>query len=55
MKWVEFFRIFVKIYENKDYEYFLILKWIVINNILFIYKIFGVFLIVLIDIFGRFF
>lgn len=33
MKWVEFFRIFVKIYENKDYEYFEILKWIVINNL----------------------
>lgn len=32
MKWVESFKTFAKIHENKDYEYFLIFKWTVTNN-----------------------
>lgn len=54
MKWVESFRTFAKIHENKDYEYFLILKWTVTNNTLFIHKTSGVSLTALIDTFGRF-
>lgn len=54
MKWVESFRTFAKIHENKDYEYFLILKWTVTNNTLFIHKTSGVSLTALIDTFSRF-
>lgn len=55
MKWVESFRTFAKIHENKDYEYFLILKWtvLIIHNV-FIHKTSGVSLTALIDTFGRF-